>query len=457
MGDCHEPGRCDLRRVVGLVWIVGAAAAVASGGNAERESRVALWQELNSRVVALQEDGRIHEAMPVAEEALKLARELFTSADPSLAAALANLAAVYRAQGRLGEAEALDVEAVAGAEKAGRSDEDLAFIINNLGEIQRDSGRLDEAERSYEKAVAIMRKVGLRARSAVVVNNLAELKVVQGHLEEGEELFRLALELQQRVSDFEPGVMATTIAGLAGALVHRGELAQAQALYERLLAAQEWMHGKRAHPDVATALYQLGRVYQESGRFEEAARLLKSGGGMMIVLYGDDHPKVVPYLEAIGRLSLETGDLAQAESYLGHAWRILGGDGSKDPRAASVGGAYAAVAYRRADLKEAESRAARALAVAERLLAHDDDELFSILGTLGAVLFSARRFEESESVTRRLVALLEGKGESAAPDLLHAYQNQAAVLRQLGREKDAVEVDRKLMRLGAKVQGLPRS
>ena len=60
-------------------------------------------------------------------------------------------------------------------------------------------------------------------------------------------------------------------------------------------------------------------------------------------------------------------------------------------------------------------------------------------------------------MTRRLVVLLEGKGEAASQDLLHAYENNIAVLRQLRRMDKAAEVEKKLMRLGARVRGLPRS
>lgn len=60
---------------------------------------------LNRQSVQLRREGKYKDAMTVATEALALAERTLAAEDPDRLTATANLASVYRAQGRYGEAE----------------------------------------------------------------------------------------------------------------------------------------------------------------------------------------------------------------------------------------------------------------------------------------------------------------------------------------------------------------
>ena len=78
----------------------------------------ARFEELNRQVIALYQEGRYPEASGPAGEALSLAERLFGPEHPDTAMSLNNLAELYRAQGRYGDAEPLHRRALAIREEA---------------------------------------------------------------------------------------------------------------------------------------------------------------------------------------------------------------------------------------------------------------------------------------------------------------------------------------------------
>ena len=86
--------------------------------------------------------GRYQEALPIAQQALKLAEQEFGSNDPSTAAILNDLAGLYEAQGMYAEAEPLYQRSLAIVEKAlGPEHPHVATSLNNLAELYRAMSR----------------------------------------------------------------------------------------------------------------------------------------------------------------------------------------------------------------------------------------------------------------------------------------------------------------------------
>ena len=106
-----------------------------------------LWQQLNSKVAMLYQQGRYAEAAEVAEEALTVAEKTFESNHPDVAATLNNLALLYKAQGKYAEAEPLYKQALKIVEKAlGPEHPDVATTCENMAGLYRQIGKEDEAE-----------------------------------------------------------------------------------------------------------------------------------------------------------------------------------------------------------------------------------------------------------------------------------------------------------------------
>ena len=75
------------------------------------QTQESVWNELNSKVGTLYQQGRYVEAEDVAKEALKVAEKTFGTNHPDVATSLNNLAALYRQIGKEDEAEILETRA----------------------------------------------------------------------------------------------------------------------------------------------------------------------------------------------------------------------------------------------------------------------------------------------------------------------------------------------------------
>src|SRR5208282_979627 len=105
-----------LRRCLGR-WL-GVCALLAIAIALPLSAQEARWKELNARVIQLGQQGKFTEAIPLAQESLRVAEATFGAEHPNVATSLNNLAELFREQGRYAEAEPLYQRALAIREKA---------------------------------------------------------------------------------------------------------------------------------------------------------------------------------------------------------------------------------------------------------------------------------------------------------------------------------------------------
>jgi tetratricopeptide (TPR) repeat protein len=131
-----------------------------------------------------QAQGRYGEAEPHVKEALQARREVLGSRHPDTLNSLNNLAELYQAQGRYGEAEPLLKEALqASREALGPRHPDTLMSLNNLAGLYQAQGRFDEAEPLYLEALQASREtIGSHHPDTLVVQlNMAALLVNRDH------------------------------------------------------------------------------------------------------------------------------------------------------------------------------------------------------------------------------------------------------------------------------------
>jgi tetratricopeptide (TPR) repeat protein len=117
------------------------------------------WQALNAQVTQAARAGDFTKGVPLAEKALELARQTFGTRDPDTLSSLNNLAWLYDAQGRYGEAEPLYLEALqASREALGPRHPDTLRSLNNLAELYQAQGRFGKAEPLYLEALQASRE-----------------------------------------------------------------------------------------------------------------------------------------------------------------------------------------------------------------------------------------------------------------------------------------------------------
>jgi tetratricopeptide (TPR) repeat protein len=118
----------------------------------------AVWDAFQ-RYQELEKEGRYGEAIPFAQEVVRLAEEEFGSEHEHVGISLNNLALLYANQGRYAEAEPLYLRSLTIKEKAlGPEHPSVATTLSNLAALYANQGRYAEAEPLFQRALVIREK-----------------------------------------------------------------------------------------------------------------------------------------------------------------------------------------------------------------------------------------------------------------------------------------------------------
>ena len=222
-------------------------------------------------------------AMPI-PTLRQLDGEEFSREHPDVAIQLNNLAYLYRAAGRLAEAEPLLKEALAITERAlGREHPDIAISLNSLARLYRESGRYDEATLALKEAISISENMVGREHPAVAIRlyNLGRLYSDMGRHDQAEAVLKEVIAISEKT--LGRGNQGTARARWAYANVllcmQRNEEALEQsaaalAIHEKVLGApHQWTADSTQA--CASALRVLGRGAEADELMTRSAPLLE--------------------------------------------------------------------------------------------------------------------------------------------------------------------------------------
>jgi tetratricopeptide (TPR) repeat protein len=160
---------------------------------------------LNNLAVLIEEnEGDYQQSEKLKRRALLIDENSFGPNHPNVARDLNNLALLFKATGRLDEAEPALRRTVDIFERSyGPDHQSVATALNNLADLLRESGRLEEAESLYMRALRIdERKYGPEHNSiARDCNNLALLLKTSGRPREAYVFARRALAVLEKILD----------------------------------------------------------------------------------------------------------------------------------------------------------------------------------------------------------------------------------------------------------------
>jgi len=126
----------------------------------------------------------------------------------------------------------------------------------------------------------------------------------QGRYAEAETLWESALKDAENFPPEDPRLV-TTLDNLARLYDDQKKSAEAEPLYQRLLAIEEKTLGPD-HPDVATTLYGLAKLYQAQGKSAKAEPLYQRALAIRERVLGLSHPDVIMILESYAALLRDT-------------------------------------------------------------------------------------------------------------------------------------------------------
>ncbi len=274
--------------------------------------------------------GRLDEARSTLEAARDLTRRVHGATSPELATVLGLLAETYRSQARVPEALPLAEEAVRLHRAAlaalpadrpppheraltRRRQLDLAISLNMLGVINEASGRHDEGLPLIRRAIEIWRprvSPGDPDLTAAL-NNLGVGLAELGRLQEAEPVLReVWLGRRERLGGAHPKV-AMSACNLATVLTDLDQLAEAKDVASECLAVRQRAF-PADHPLIAVAECILGDVLRWRGDLDGAERLYLSARDRLARAGVKDHHHLSRPASGLGRIAILRGRWQEA-------------------------------------------------------------------------------------------------------------------------------------------------
>ena len=238
---------------------------------------------------------------------------------PDVAASLNNLAELYRAQGRYGDAEPLYRRSLGIWEKAlGPDHPHVATSLNNLALQYDDQGRYGDAEPLYRRSLGIWEKAlgPDHPNVATSLTNLATLYHLQGRYGDAEPLHRRSLGISEKALGPDHPDVAGSLNNLALLYQVQGRHGDAEPLYRRSLRILEKALSPD-HPDVAQSLNNVAELYRAQGRFGDAEPLYRRSLAIREKALGQDHRDVKESLSNLALHSYARGERVMAEDFFG--------------------------------------------------------------------------------------------------------------------------------------------
>jgi CHAT domain-containing protein/tetratricopeptide (TPR) repeat protein len=303
---------------------------IAATGNSEaQQDDIAA---LNQRVMQLDRAGQKAEAIALAERTVSLSRAQFGADHKNTGILLSQLGYLYRDSGRFGDAENALKTAVAILDRGSGPNLDLAQAINNLGGVYLNQELFSEAERLFQRALAlydrlpagkqrnIMRGNGVN-NLAVLYGNQANTLAENGQVAEANAAYDRMIAMLNEVILLWTKEFGATNANVSNPLQSRGEAyarknqpdkAEAD-LREALKLRLKFVAPK--HPAIATTKNSLANVLIAQRKFPEAEELLLGALQVRTETLGPDHPSTARNLNALATLYAATGNAANAVNY----------------------------------------------------------------------------------------------------------------------------------------------
>jgi tetratricopeptide (TPR) repeat protein len=210
----------------------------------------------------------------------------------------ADLAAARRTQGRAQDA-------------ANKRFLTAAKTRADIGALKLNQLQYAAAAQNFQEAANLVPAGELLVRSGYL-NSLGLAAQRSGNYPVAGTALAEALSIRERMLGPDHPDVATSLNNLAKLYNAQGRYADAEALYRRALAMREKALGPD-HPDVATSLNNLAELYNAQGRYADAEPLYRRALAIGENTLGPDHPDIAIRLNNLGALYANQGSYADAE------------------------------------------------------------------------------------------------------------------------------------------------
>jgi CHAT domain-containing protein len=393
---------------------------------------------VHKRAVELYEEGRIREAIAVAEKALELIEGSLGATHIAVAVPLHSLAIFYQTGGAYEKAETLYLRVIAIHEEAlGRTDLSLVLPLDELAGMLMQLGEYDKAVPLYTRALRI-RNDALKGDRPEFVENLSNLALAyerQGAYSKAEPLYVRAVALAEQVMGRAHAGVARALNGLAMLYWSQGTDARAEPLLARALSIRE------------NALAEIDRLGPHNLKditslfppvFDRStARTTSLAQALALDLYVNAISKLnsafFQSLSNLDELYPASKPKVSSEPLLARAADVFETvrESAQSEVAQSLDN-LAQVYTAAGEYKRAEPLLARALDAREKTLGSTNPHLANSLNNLAQLYQSQGEYAKAEPLLLRVLALREKALGKTHPDVARCLNNLALAYRIQG-------------------------
>lgn len=423
---------------------VDAAAKKVDGGSlaSQPDVEAAVRQTLGGTYFDL---GLYPEAEAQARAAVAIRRRTLGPAHEDLAVSIGALATACWRQGKMTEAESLDLEVLEICKViGGENSAEYALALHERASLIGEQGRLDEADSLLRRGLEILR--GLHGEENLdVAESEHELGVTlagKGEYDEGATLIQAALATRRRLLGNDAIEVGVALGNLALIAKKKGNLAAADSGYREAIAIYTKAYPE-GHANLASAMGNRGVLLDAMGESAAAESLLLETLALQRKILDPDHEDIGSTLSKIGSIQRDHGRPIEAEANHREALRIL--RARLEPGDVRI--AYALDRLGADLLSEAPPKAAEAESALREALAIKSDALpeghvsiaYSALA-LGAALSRLRRFAEAESLLLTATDGMIARADEAGPKrIAQARAHLIALYDAWGKPERAAE------------------
>ncbi|KAL1864824.1 hypothetical protein Plec18167_009618 [Paecilomyces lecythidis] len=391
-----------------------------------------------------------------AHKAVRARKKILGDEHPDMLASMANLASIYRNQGRWAEAEGLDVQVMETSLRVlGDEHPDTLTSIANLASTFWNQGRWAEAEGLGVQVIDMKKRVLGDEHPSTLASmaNLASTFWNQGQWAKAERLGVQVMNTRKRVlGDEHPSTLAS-IANLASTYRNQGRWAEAEGLDVQVMEISLRVLGDE-HPDTLTSIANLASTFWNQGRWAEA-----EGLGVQVMdtrkrVLGDEHPDTLTSMANLASTFWNQGRWAEAErlevQVIDMRKRVLG-DEHPDTLTSMVN---LASTYRdQGRWAEAEGLGVQVMETSLRVLGDEHPDTLTSMANLASTFWNQGRWAEAERLDVQVMETSLRVLGDEHPDTLTSMANLASTYRDQGRWAEAERLDVQVMETSLRVLG----
>ncbi|NEO70481.1 tetratricopeptide repeat protein [Moorena sp. SIO3H5] len=404
------------------------------------QAQLAKAKQLTQQVAELYQQGKYSEAIPLAQDALRIRQQVLGEEHPDIATSLNDLGLLYDAMGRYEQAEPKLTQALEMRRRLlGNEHLDVALSLNNLAGLYYSMGKYEDAEPLYKQALEMRRRLlgNEHLDVALSLNNLAGLYYSMGKYEDAEPLYKQALEMYRQLLRYEHPYVATSLNSLGLLYQSMGRYSDAEPLYTQSLDMKRRLLGNE-HRSVATSLNSLGLLYQSMGRYSDAEPLLTEALGMRRRLLGNEDPSVATSLNSLGLLYQLMGRYSDAEPLYTQSLemykRLLG---NEHPDVANNLHNLAGLYQSMGRYQQAEPLLTEALEMRRRLLGNQHPSVATSLHNLAALYQLMGRSQQAEPLHNEALEMRRRLLGNEHPFVATSLHNLGLLYKSMGRYQQA--------------------